>query len=162
MGNKADLSGNDFLRYWEQDAGTDVVLLYLESLGNPQRFGADLPAADRGEADRRRQERALSAAGRRAASSHTGALLQASEAAVDALFDHAGVIRAETLGEQLDVAALLAHQPLPRGRPRGDRHQCRRTGDLVRRCRMAAGLRVEPLTEGTAGRSPISCRLRRR
>ena len=39
MGNKADLSGNDFLRYWEQDDGTDVVLLYLESFGNPQRFG---------------------------------------------------------------------------------------------------------------------------
>ena len=38
MGNKADLSSNDFLRFWEQDAGTDVVLLYLESLGNPQRF----------------------------------------------------------------------------------------------------------------------------
>ena len=38
MGNKADLSSNDFLRFWEQDDGTDVVLLYLESLGNPRRF----------------------------------------------------------------------------------------------------------------------------
>jgi acetate---CoA ligase (ADP-forming) len=55
------------------------------------------------------------AAGRRAASSHTGALLQASEATVDALFDHAGVIRVETLDEQLDVAELLATQPLPSG-----------------------------------------------
>ena len=90
-----------------------------------------------------------SAAGRRAASSHTGALLQASEAAVDALFDHAGVIRVETLDEQLDVAELLARQPLPRGdrvaivtNAGGPAISCVDAG-------MAAGLRVEPLTEDT-------------
>ena len=90
-----------------------------------------------------------SAAGRRAASSHTGALLQASEAAVDALFDHAGVIRVQTLDEQLDVAELLAHQPLPRGdrvaivtNAGGPAVSCVDAG-------MAAGLRVEPLTEDT-------------
>jgi acetate---CoA ligase (ADP-forming) len=148
MGNKADLSGNDFLRFWEQDPGTDLVLLYLEELGNPQRFGqicrrltASKPVVV--------VKSGRSAAGRRAASSHTGALLQASEAAVDALFDHAGVIRVETLDEQLDVAELLAHQPLPLGdrvaivtNAGGPAISCVDAG-------MAAGLRVEPLTEDT-------------
>ena len=148
MGNKADLSSNDFLRFWEQDDGTDVVLLYLESLGNPQRFAqicrrltASKPVIV--------VKSGRSAAGRRAASSHTGALLQASEAAVDALFDHAGVIRVQTLDEQLDVAELLAHQPLPPGdrvaivtNAGGPAISCVDAG-------MAAGLRVEPLTEDT-------------
>jgi acetate---CoA ligase (ADP-forming) len=87
--------------------------------------------------------------GRRAASSHTGALLQASETALDALFDHAGVIRVRTLDEQLDVAELLAHQPLPRGdrvaivtNAGGPAVSCVDAG-------MAAGLRVEPLTQDT-------------
>jgi acetyl coenzyme A synthetase (ADP forming)-like protein len=148
MGNKADLSGNDFLRFWEQDPGTDAVLLYLESLGNPHRFGqvcrrltASKPVIV--------VKSGRSAAGRRAAMSHTGALLQASEAAVDALFDHAGVIRVQTLDEQLDVAELLAHQPLPRGdrvaivtNAGGPAISCVDAG-------MAAGLRIEPLTEDT-------------
>src|SRR5512133_888069 len=148
MGNKADLSGNDFLRFWEQDPGTDVVLLYLESLGNPQQFGqiarrltASKPVIV--------VKSGRSAAGRRAASSHTGALLQASEAAVDALFDHAGVIRVETLDEQLDVAELLAHQPLPRG----DRVAIvTNAGGPAISCADACGaarLRVEPLQEAT-------------
>ncbi len=148
LGNKADLSGNDFLRFWEQDGGTDAVLLYLESLGNPQRFGqicrrltASKPVIV--------VKSGRSPAGRRAASSHTGALLQASEAALDALFDHAGVIRVQTLDEQLDVAELLAHQPLPRGdrvaivtNAGGPAVSCVDAG-------MAAGLRVEPLREDT-------------
>jgi acyl-CoA synthetase (NDP forming) len=90
------------------------VLLYLESLGNPRRFGQiarRLTAAKPIIAVKSGRTRA----GRRAASSHTGALLEASEATVDALFEHAGIIRVETLDEQLDVAALLALAPLPRG-----------------------------------------------
>lgn len=113
-GDKADLSGNDFLRYWEQDPDTDVILLYLESFGNPRRFGKIARAVAR-----RKPIVAVksgrSAAGARAAASHTGALLAASDVTVDALFRHAGVIRTETIGEQLDVAALLAAQPLPAG-----------------------------------------------
>ena len=114
MGDKADLSGNDFLRYWEQDPGTDAVLLYLESLGNPQRFGR---IARRLTASKPviAIKSGRTVAGRQAAASHTGALLEASEATVDALFDHAGIIRVETLDEQFDVAELLARQPLPAG-----------------------------------------------
>jgi acetyl coenzyme A synthetase (ADP forming)-like protein len=148
MGNKADLSGNDFLRFWEQDPATDVVLVYLESLGNPQRFGQ---IARRLTASKPviAVKSGRTAAGRRAASSHTGALLQASEAAVDALFDHAGVVRVETLDEQLDVAALLARQPLPSGsrvaivtNAGGPAISC---ADAC----TAAGLHIEPLQEST-------------
>jgi acetate---CoA ligase (ADP-forming) len=148
MGDKADLSGNDFLRFWEQDPGTDAVLLYLESLGNPRRFGQ---IARRLTASKPviAVKSGRTAAGRRAASSHTGALLQASEATVDALFDHAGVIRVETLDEQLDVAELLANQPLPSGsrvaivtNAGGPAISC---ADAC----AAAGLQVDPLQDAT-------------
>ena len=74
-----------------------------------------------------------SAAGSRAASSHTGALLAASDSTVDALFRHAGVIRTGTVGELFDVAALLAGQPLPTGNRVAHRDQRRRPGHLLRR-----------------------------
>jgi acetyl coenzyme A synthetase (ADP forming)-like protein len=114
VGNKADLSGNDLLRYWEQDPGTDMALLYLESFGNPRKFARIAPRFAR-----RKPLLAVksgrSAAGARATSSHTGALLSASDVTVDALFDQAGVIRADTLHELFGVAALLSAQPVPRG-----------------------------------------------
>ncbi|MGZ6697506.1 MAG: GNAT family N-acetyltransferase [Solirubrobacteraceae bacterium] len=148
MGDKADLSGNDFLRFWEQDSGTDAVLLYLESLGNPQRFGQ---IARRLTASKPviAVKSGRTVAGRRAASSHTGALLEASEATVDALFDHAGVIRVETLDEQLDVAELLARQPLPAGSRVAI---VTNAGGPAIACADACGaarLRVEPLQEAT-------------
>ncbi|HZE06519.1 MAG TPA: GNAT family N-acetyltransferase [Solirubrobacteraceae bacterium] len=114
VGNKADLSGNDFLEYWEQDPDTDVALLYLESFGNPRKF-----ARVARRFARRKPIVAVksgrSAAGARATSSHTGALLSASDVTVDALFHQAGVIRTDTLHELFDVAALLAKQPIPKG-----------------------------------------------
>jgi acetyl coenzyme A synthetase (ADP forming)-like protein len=114
VGNKADVSGNDLLQYWEQDASTSVILLYLESFGNPRRFarlarriGQTKPIVVV-KAGRTR-------AGSRAAGSHTAALA-ASDVAVDALFHQAGVIRADTIDEMFDVAACLEAQPLPAGR----------------------------------------------
>jgi acetyl coenzyme A synthetase (ADP forming)-like protein len=113
VGNKADVSGNDLIQYWADDPRTDVILLYLESFGNPRRFGhiarrvalkKPIVAVKAGR----------SHAGARAASSHTGALA-ASDAVVDALFKQAGIIRTATLEELFDVATLLAHQPLPAG-----------------------------------------------
>ena len=114
IGNKADVSSNDLLEWWEEDEGTDLVLLYLESFGNPQKF-----ARVAGRVARRKPIVALKAgtshAGARAASSHTAALA-GSDTAVDALFRHAGVLRAHSLEELVDVATLLSSQPLPRGR----------------------------------------------
>lgn len=114
VGNKADVSSNDLLEWWEEDDATGLVLLYLESFGNPRKFGR-LAA----RVARRKPILALKAgrtgAGARAASSHTAALA-GSDAAVDALFTQAGVLRANTLEELLDAAALLSKQPLPKGR----------------------------------------------
>jgi acetyl coenzyme A synthetase (ADP forming)-like protein len=114
VGNKADVSSNDLLEWWEEDDETNLVLLYLESFGNPRTFGR---LARR--VARRKPILALKAgttsAGVRAASSHTAALAS-SDAAVDALFRQSGVLRVRTLEELIDVAALLSNQPLPAGR----------------------------------------------
>ena len=114
VGNKIDVSGNDLIQYRAEDPRTSVILLYLESFGNPKKFGeiarrvARIKPIVAVKAGR-------SGAGARAASSHTGALA-ATDTVVDALFHQAGVIRTNTLEELFDVAALLAHQPIPRGR----------------------------------------------
>jgi acetyl coenzyme A synthetase (ADP forming)-like protein len=113
VGNKADVAGDDLLLYWEGDPNTDVILLYLESFGNPRRFSRiarriakkkPIVAVKSGR----------TSAGARAASSHTGSLASL-DVAVDALFRQAGVIRVSTLEELFDVTALLANQPVPRG-----------------------------------------------
>ncbi len=114
IGNKADVSSNDLLEYWEADPATDVILLYLESFGNPRRFA---PIARR--VSRTKPIVAVkggrSVAGERAAGSHTAALVGA-DVAVDALFRQAGVIRVDTLEEMFHVGLLLSNQPLPLGR----------------------------------------------
>ncbi|MCM3900927.1 MAG: GNAT family N-acetyltransferase [Pyrinomonadaceae bacterium] len=114
VGNKADISGNDLLRYWESDPGTDVILLYLESFGNPKKFSQIARRVGRAKPIVVVKS-GRSPAGARATSSHTGALIAASDVTVDALFRQAGVIRTDTLEELFDVATLLANQPLPRG-----------------------------------------------
>lgn len=115
VGNKADISGNDLLDFWAADDGTDLVMLYLESFGNPRRFSQISQRVSR-----RKPIVALSSgrspAGARATSSHTGALVAASDVTVDALFRQAGVIRTDTMHELFDVGALLSSQPVPRGR----------------------------------------------
>ncbi len=114
VGNKADLSGNDFLSYWEQDPNTDVALLYLESFGNPRKFARVAPRIARHKPIVAVKS-GRSTAGARATSSHTGALISASDVTVDALFEQAGVIRTDTLNELFDVASLLSKQRVPRG-----------------------------------------------
>jgi acyl-CoA synthetase (NDP forming) len=115
VGNKADISGNDLLQYWEEDPATDVVLLYLESFGNPRRFARIARRVGRAKPIVA-VKGGRSAAGAHAAGSHTGALLSSSDVTVDALFEQAGVIRADTIHELFDVAALLSAQPVPSGR----------------------------------------------
>ena len=112
-GNRADVSGNDLLQYWQDDPATDVVLLYLESLGNPRKFarlarrvaaGKPVVAVKSG---RSTQGVPIGHAVRRSS---------APVAALDALFRQSGVIRVGTLTEMFDVAQVLAYQPLPGGR----------------------------------------------
>ena len=114
IGNKADVSGNDLLEYWETDPRTSVILLYLESFGNPAKFSRIARRISRNKPIVALKS-GRSAVGARAAASHTGALAS-SDAFVDALFHQSGVIRTDTVTELFDVATLLSRQPLPRGR----------------------------------------------
>lgn len=109
-GNRADVSGNDLLQYWQTDPSTDVVLLYLESFGNPRKFAR--------LARRLARTKPIVAvkSGRHAVRPGLAATsVQVDEASVRALFEQAGVIRVESVAEMFDTALLLAHQPLPNG-----------------------------------------------
>jgi acetyl coenzyme A synthetase (ADP forming)-like protein len=147
VGNKADVSGNDLLQYWEIDDKTNVILLYLESFGNPRRFAriarrvARVKPIIAVKAGR-------TSSGRRAAGSHTAALA-ANDVAVDALFRQTGVIRAETLDEMFDIASVLDNQPLARGRRVGIITNAGGPGILCTDACEAAGLTVPDLSEQT-------------
>jgi acetyl coenzyme A synthetase (ADP forming)-like protein len=147
IGNKADVSSNDLLEYWQDDEATDLVLLYLESFGNPRKF-ARLAA----RVARKKPILALKAgttgAGARAANSHTAALAGA-ETAVDALFRQAGVLRARTLEELVDAAALLSSQPLPKGRRTAVVTNAGGLGILCADACESAGLVLESLNDKT-------------
>lgn len=111
VGNKVDISGNDLLQYWEADDATQVILLYLESFGNPRKFGRIARRVGRTKPIVA-VKAGRTPAGTRAASGHTGALA-AGDVAVDALFRQAGVIRTDTLEQLFDVATVLSNQSLP-------------------------------------------------
>ena len=147
VGNKADVSGNDLLEYWEEDPRTQVVLFYLESFGNPRRFARIARRVGRSKpivvvkAGR-------SSAGQRAASSHTAALT-AADTAVDALFQQTGILRADTLEEMFAIARALVDQPLPPGRRVAVVTNAGGPGILCTDAMEAAGLRVEALSDAT-------------
>jgi len=113
VGNKTDVSGNDLLEFWEQDPGTDLILLYLESFGNPTKF-TQLARRIARTKPIIAVKSGRTPGGSRAASSHTGALA-GSDAAADALFHQSGVIRTDTIEELFDTALLLGSQPVPTG-----------------------------------------------
>jgi len=114
VGNKADVSGNDLLQYWEEDPNTDLILIYLEAFKNPRRFARIARRVSRSKPIVC-VKGGRTTAGQRAAGSHTAALA-GSDVPVDALFRQTGVIRSETLEEMFAVATALASQPLPPGR----------------------------------------------
>ena len=147
IGNKADVSSNDLLEYWEEDEDSDLILLYLESFGNPQKF-----ARVAGRVARSKPILALrsgtSRAGARAASSHTAALA-GSDKAVDALFWQAGVLRAHTLEELLDASVLLSTQPLPLGNRVAVVTNAGGLGILCADACDGAGLELPPLADQT-------------
>ena len=147
IGNKADVSSNDLLEWWEDDDATELVVLYLESFGNPRAF-----ARIARRVARRKPILALKGgttrAGIRAAGSHTAALA-GSDAAADALFADAGVIRARTLEELIDVASLLSAQPVPRGRRVAVVTNAGGLGILAADACEALGLELPPPSEET-------------
>jgi acetate---CoA ligase (ADP-forming) len=147
LGNNADVSTNDLLQYWEDDPSTDIILLYLESFGNPRRF-----ARIARRVSRRKPIVAIksgrSLAGRRAASSHTAALAS-SEVAVETLFQQSGVIRADTLDELFALARGLADQPLPKGKRVGIITNAGGPAILCTDACEAGGLSVPELSKAT-------------
>ncbi len=151
MGNKADISGNDLLNYWESDPNTDVILLYLESFGNPRKFSRIARRVGR-KKPIVAVKSGRSAAGARATASHTGALLAASDITVDALFRQSGVIRTDTLEGLFEVASLLVSQPLPPGRRVGIVTNAGGPGILAADAAEAQGLQVPLLSPETQTR----------
>jgi acetyltransferase len=116
LGNRTDVSPNELLLYWEDDPHTDLILMYLESIGDIKSF---MQIARR--ISKRKPILAVksgrTAAGAKAAMSHTGALsaLQGLDLAADALLEQSGVIRVNTVEELFDLALGLSKNPLPRG-----------------------------------------------
>jgi acyl-CoA synthetase (NDP forming) len=147
IGNKADVSSNDLLEYWQDDLSTDLVLLYLESFGNPRKFARVARRLARTKPILAMKS-GRTASGARAASSHTAALA-GSEAAVDALFHQAGVLRLDSLEELLDVTSLLAGQPIPAGRRVAVMTNAGGLGILCADACEAAGLTLPSLSEET-------------
>jgi len=147
VGNKADVSGNDLIQYWAEDPQTSVILLYLESFGNPKKFAEIARRVSRTKPIVA-VKAGRSLAGSRAAASHTGALAS-NDVVVDALFRQAGVIRTERLEEMFDVATLLSHQPIPRGPRVAILTNAGGPGILAADACEAHGLQLPPLSDAT-------------
>jgi acetyltransferase len=149
-GNKADVSGNDLLEYWEHDPSTTTVLMYLENFGNPARF---VELARR--ISRRKPicvvKSGRTGAGQRAAASHTGALA-GTELATEAVIAQSGVIRAQTVEELFDLAMAFSNQPLPHGNRVAIVTNAGGPGIIIADACEANGLSVTPLAPETEQR----------
>src|SRR5918998_2013879 len=108
-GNRAAVPGHDLLQYWQDDPGTDLVLLYLETFGNPRKFARIARRMSR-------VKPVVAVASATRPPGLAGDLPGPDAKAVTALFARSGVIRVDTVAELFDVGILLAHQPLPAGR----------------------------------------------
>ncbi|MCU1658461.1 MAG: family N-acetyltransferase [Pseudonocardiales bacterium] len=141
-GNRADVSGNDLLQYWETDDATDIALLYLESFGNPRKFA---------RLARRLGRSKPIVAVKSGAGSVVPGLAQTSvevpDTSVQALFEASGVIRVDTLGDLFDVALLLTSQPLPPGDRVAVVGNSTALGVLVTNACAAEGLRLARLDD---------------
>ena len=172
IGNKADVSTNDLLEWWEDDSETEAILLYVESFGNPRRF-ASLGRRVAREKPIVALKSGTTASGQAAASSHTAALA-GSDAAADALFRQAGVTRAESLEELIDVAALFSRKPRLADRSVAILTNAGGLGILCADACDAAGLELPALADDTVSRlrevlpaeastsNPSTCSARRR
>ncbi|MEU1544309.1 GNAT family N-acetyltransferase [Nocardia sp. NPDC005745] len=104
-GNRADVSGNDLLQYWDSDPATDVVLLYLESFGNPRKFSRIARRVAR-------TKPIVAVSSGRSVAQPAGDM---DRSIVRDLFAQAGIVQVDSISELFDCAALLGYQPLPRG-----------------------------------------------
>ncbi len=147
MGNKADVSGNDLIEYWQDDDEVGVILMYIEGFGNPRHFTT---LARR--VTRRKPVLAVKAgrseAGAKAASNHTGALAQV-DIATDALFAQCGVLRADTVEALFDAAIAFSKAPLPQGPRVAILTNAGGPGIIIADACEGFGLDVAPLAEET-------------
>ncbi|KUN33111.1 acyl-CoA synthetase [Streptomyces longwoodensis] len=137
-GNRADVSGNDVLQYWYDDPDTDVVLMYLESIGNPRKFT---------RLSRRTAVAKPLVVVQGAGSAPQGHAVRATRlphTTVSALLRQAGVIRVDTITELVDTGLLLARQPLPRGPKVAILGNSESLGVLTYDACVSAGLRPQP------------------
>ncbi|MFE7266690.1 GNAT family N-acetyltransferase [Streptomyces sp. NPDC057592] len=150
-GNRADISGNDFLQYWYEDPDTDVALLYLESLGNPRKFNR---LARRTAA----VKPVVVVKGARHSGStppgHAVPVSRIPDATVSALMRQAGVIRVDTVTEMVDAGLLLADQPLPAGPRVAILGNSESLGLLTYDACLAEGLRPRPPLDLTTAATP--------
>jgi acyl-CoA synthetase (NDP forming) len=150
VGDKYDVSSNDMLTWWAQDGVTRIAVLYVESFGSPRKFartarrvGQTMPVLT--------VLAGRSAAGQRAAASHTAAAATA-QVTQEALFGQAGIIRADTLGELVETAALIASQPLPGGNRVAIVSNAGGAGVLAADACTDSGLEVAQLSSATRSR----------
>ncbi|MFB6712508.1 GNAT family N-acetyltransferase [Streptomyces sp. NPDC056358] len=150
-GNRADISGNDFLQYWYEDPDTDVALLYLESIGNPRKFTR---LARRTAA----VKPVVVVKGARHSGStppgHAVPVSRIPDATVSALMRQAGVIRVDTVTEMVDAGLLLADQPLPAGPRVAILGNSESLGLLTYDACLAEGLRPRPPRDLTTAATP--------
>jgi acyl-CoA synthetase (NDP forming)/RimJ/RimL family protein N-acetyltransferase len=136
-GNRADVSGNDLMQYWMDDPATDVVLLYLETFGNPRKFARVARALGR-------RKPVVAVKSTSAPPGLDGTAPALSQGGTEALFEQSGVIRVDTLTQMFDVAQILAYQPLPAGRRVAIVGNSSALGVLAADAAAAAGLEVVP------------------
>lgn len=153
IGNKADISANDLLQFWGDDPGTDVVLLYVESFGNPKKFSRIARRVGR-KKPIVVLKAGTSKAGARAVSSHTGALA-ASAVVGKTLMEQAGIVQTDTMERFFYAAKVLGSQPLPRGNRLGILTNAGGPGILSADRAEAEGLSVPQLSR------PLQSELRR-
>ncbi len=160
-GNRADVSGNDMMQYWEDDAETTAVGLYLESIGNPRKFSRLARRLARTKPVIVAKSDAM---GLNLPPGHAVRTTLAPPEAVDAMMRQAGVIRVETIEQLMDVAQIVACQPLPQGPGIAVFSNSRASGKVVADSAAAQGLGVEDMVTGVdldAGMSVALPALRR-
>lgn len=154
LGNRADVSTNDLLEWWEDDERVAVIALYMESFGNPRRFSVLARRVSR-------RKPIVAVKGHRDAGlageleSHTGRALRG-EAVFDALFRQAGVLRVEGAQALFDTAALLERQPLPGGRSVAVVTNSGGLGTLAADACASRGLSIAPLAPATQDRLAVT------
>jgi acetate---CoA ligase (ADP-forming) len=147
IGNRADISSNELLQYWEDDPDTDVVLLYLESFGNPRKFTRIARSiTSKKPVVAVTSSRAQSP--NRTSMSQTGAMAT-DQAATAALFKQAGILRADSLEELFDTGSLLSNQPLPHGNRVGILSNAGGPAILTADACRARGLEIPALSQNT-------------